>query len=334
MQSSNGAGLLVPYGNAMLRFLAMSLSQFSLNFLRTFEAVARKKSFTAAANELHVTHAAVSHQIKALEDRLGVTLLQRHGRSTELTEAGKVLFPVLSDSFNRIAGALHGLSNDKAADVLHTSLTPTFATKWLVPRLRKFKALHPEIELRLTPSLRYIDFEREHFDVAIRCGHGNWPGLSTTYLLPIDLTPVCSPSLLQSGPGLRKISDLRHYTLFHADVGEHPIGEEWDSWLRVAGMTLNTTKGMSFHDPSLATQAAVEGLGVAIGYVAIAAAEISEGKLVAPFNLKVRSPWSYYVVCPKAKANLPKISKFRTWLLSEAGQEDIGARELFASITT
>lgn len=301
----------------------MLLSKLSLNSLRAFEAVARKKSFSGAASELHVTHAAVSHQIKTLEDHLGVTLLRRNRRSTELTEAGQILFPILKESFARITEALHTVSCYSSSDVLYVSLTQTFATKWLVPRLRYFRQRHPEIELRLDPSLRFVDFSREKYDVAIRCGYGNWPDLVTTFLLPVDLIPVCSPKLLTTGSGLQHVSQLQHYTLFHADVGEHRMGEEWDSWLRVAGVKIDTSRGLTFHDPSLAMQAAIDGLGVAIGYMALAADDIAAGNLVTPFDLRVRSPMSYYVVSPNATADSAKVKKLRNWLLLEANRSNM-----------
>jgi LysR family transcriptional regulator, glycine cleavage system transcriptional activator len=290
-----------------------------LNSLRAFEAVARKRSFSRAADELHVTHAAISHQVKALEQFLGAPLIRR-GRSIDLTDAGRRLFPVLSESLDNISEAVNGIQVKRTASVVNVSLTGTFASKWLIPRLGRFLKLHPNLDVRLRPSYRYVDLTRENFDIAIRCGQGDWPELSTTYLLPVDLIPVCSPNYLKTRAPL-EIADLSTCKLLHADIGHHRIGEEWGTWLSAAGINVEPDTGLSFHDASLALQAAMEGLGIAMGYEALISADVAAGRLTTPFRSKVRASLAYYIVSLSKTAAIPKIASFRSWLLDEARTE-------------
>jgi len=295
-----------------------------LNALRAFEAAARHLSFTRAAGELHVTHAAISQQVRALEERLGLRLFDRDGRGVELTDAGRALAPVVSESFARIAGTLATLQTDIDERTVTVSVTPAFASKWLVPRLARFRARHPEIGLRVAPSLAYVDFGdfgREPCDLAVRCGGGEWPALHVEHLLDIDLVPVASPAVVAGPPRLAEPGDLAAHTLIHADIGgARPLGEEWRTWLDAAGVGgLDLSGGLSFKDPALALEAAADGLGVAIAYPQLAAEDLRSGRLVAPFSRAVRHWYAYYVVCRPERAERPKVRAFRRWLREEAG---------------
>jgi LysR family glycine cleavage system transcriptional activator len=290
-----------------------------LNALRAFEAAARHLSFSRAADELGVTHSAVSHHVKALEERLGIALFKRLNRAVRLTDAGHMLLPVLSESFDHIAESLDGLTGGGGRRALTVTLTPSFASKWLVPRLGRFRALHPEIDVRLAPSLDFADLTREGYDVAVRCGDGHWPGNRVDPLLAITMTPVCRPETVEDG--LKTPADLARYTLIHADIGgEAHIGTEWRMWLDEFGIGDggDLDRGISLPDPAMALQAAVDGLGVAMGYDLLAASDLAAGRLVAPFGDGLRHPLAYYVVSPSGTANNPNITAFRDWISSEA----------------
>ena len=301
----------------------MNRRDLQLNALRAFEAAGRHLSFTRAADELRVTHAAISHHVKALEDALGAPLFERRNRRVVLTEAGQVLLPVLSESLDRVAETLDGLGTGPRA--LTVTLTPSFASRWLIPRLGRFRARHPEIDVRLAPSLRFVDLAREDCDMAVRCGDGDWPGLAVEHLLAIVMTPVCSPALAAGPVPLRAPADLAQHTLIHADVGEARIGDEWRLWLDGAGVTgIDPAGGLSLHDPAMALQAALDGLGVAIGYTVLAAADLAAGRLVAPFAATVDHDFAYYVVYPKTATTPPNIAAFRDWLAVEAAGDAAG----------
>ena len=301
----------------------MNRRDLQLNALRAFEAAGRHLSFTRAAEELSVTHAAISHHVKALEDALGTALFERRHRRVALTEAGQVLLPVLSESLDRVAETLDGLGPGPRA--LTVTLTPSFASRWLIPRLGRFRARHPEIDVRLAPSLRFVDLAHEDCDMAVRCGDGDWPGLVVEPLLAIAMTPVCSPALAAGPVPLRTPADLAQHTLIHADVGEARIGDEWRLWLDGAGVTgIDPSGGLSLHDPAMALQAALDGLGVAIGYTVLAAADLAAGRLVAPFAATVDHDFAYYVVYPKTATTPPNIAAFRDWLAAEAAGDATG----------
>jgi len=303
----------------------MNRRDLQLNALRAFEAAGRHLSFTRAAEELSVTHAAISHHVKALEDALGTALFERRNRRVVLTEAGQVLLPVMSESLDRVAETLDGLGTGPRA--LTVTLTPSFASRWLIPRLGRFRAKHPEIDVRLAPSLRFVDLAHEDCDMAVRCGDGNWPGLVVEHLLAITMTPVCSPALIAGPAPLRAPADLAHHTLIHADVGEARIGDEWRLWLDGAGVTgIEPTGGLALHDPAMALQAALDGLGVAVGYTVLAAADLATGRLVAPFAAAVDHDFTYYIVYPKTAATPPNIAAFRDWLVAEATGDPAGRR--------
>lgn len=290
-----------------------------LNGLRAFEAAARLSSFSRAAEELHISHSTVSHHVNGLEKALGVELFVRRNRRVVLTSAGETLLPVLKSSFDKISSTLEALKASNAESALRVTVTPSFANKWFVPRLRRFREAHRDIEIQLNPSLSLADFKRDRFDVGVRSGSGEWPGLKAELLMPINMTPLCSPSLLDGRAGIESPKELREFTLIHADVG-HGIGieSEWREWLKAVGADdVDCKHGLSFHDPGLALDAAIDGLGIAMGYVELAAGDLADGKLVQPFATKVQHPWSYYIVIPEDNVGDRQVKVFCDWLRAE-----------------
>jgi len=287
-----------------------------LNALRAFEAAARQLSFTRAAEELHVTQAAVSHQVKALETRLGVPLFRRLPRSLLLTDEGQALLPELRDAFDRIARALNDMGGHAAQGALTVSSFTTFSLAWLVPRLPRFQAAYPEIEVRLMSSQRMVDFAREDVDIAVRNGDGNWPGLATVKLFDEDLTPLCGRAYRDR---LRKPED----------VGAVPLldtmrDSEWAVWLKAAGLgRLARSRGAEFDSTKIAVQAAIDGLGVAIGSPSLFAQDIAAGRLFQPFPLTVKTNRGYWLVHPEAWGDRRKIRAFRDWIVAEARAPEI-----------
>jgi LysR family transcriptional regulator, glycine cleavage system transcriptional activator len=297
-----------------------------LNSLRAFEAAARHLSFARAAEELHVTPAAISHHIKALEADLGVRLFRRLNRAVLLTAAGQACVAGLSDAFDRMAAALERLRAQECSGSLTVSTSPALAAKWLVPRLERFQELHPEIDVRVSAAMRLVDFAREDVDVAIRYGTGSYPGVLTELLLTNEVVPVCAPALLDGPRRLRAPQDLRHHTLLHDDTrtsdGAYP---NWAMWLRAAGLEdIDPSRGPRFDYPGLVLEAAAAGDGVALALSTVAAADLAAGRLVKPFAVAVPTPFAYYVVCPQATAERPKVAAFRRWLRAEV-EPDVAA---------
>jgi len=287
-----------------------------LNALRAFEAAARHLSFTRAAEQLHVTHAAISHQVKSLEAYLGVKLFRRLTREIRLTEAAKAYLPVVRDAFDNIAAATEQLAVDERQGPLTVSVVPSFGTRWLVPRLAAFAAAHPEIEVWPVIAAELVDFSRSEVDLAIRHGRGGWTGLVEHCIFTEDLLPVCAPELREDEQ-LGRAGDLARHTLLH--VG--PRHKDWPRWLAAAGVSraVDADRGPRFPTLALAIDAAIAGAGVAIVDPRLVAEDIKRGRLVAPFALKVPSESAYYLVYPETSANNPKIAAFRQWLLSECG---------------
>jgi DNA-binding transcriptional LysR family regulator len=286
-----------------------------LNALRAFEAAARHLSFTRAADELNVTQAAVSHQVKALEARLGVKLFRRLTRSLRLTDEGQALAPDLREAFARMAEAIERMGARGTRGTLNVSTVVTFALNWLVPRLARFQAIHPEIEVRLSTSMKMIDFAREDFDLAIRFGKGNWPGLRSDKLFDDEITPLCGSQLKDR---LKRPEDLRSVTLLQ----ESPNPVDWSTWLDAAGLSgINAKKGPQFDSTRIAVEAAMEGLGVAIGPPGLFKDELARGRLYQPFKLTVKNGAAFWVVCPASAAERAKIKAFRAWILAEARAE-------------
>jgi LysR family glycine cleavage system transcriptional activator len=306
-----------------------------LNALRAFEAAARHLSFKMAAMELHVSPTAVSHQIRTLEDYLQVRLFRRLHRALELTEDARAALPKLRDGFQCLVEAVEALRRKESIRILSISAAPAFVTKWLVPRLQRFVARHPDIDVRIAATMHSVDgrhaeagamaepadIRDEAPDVEIRFGTGHYPGSRVDKLLSVCVTPVCSPRLLQGEHALRGPEDLRHHTLLHDDALRlHDEQAEWAAWLNRAGVkNVDATRGPHFSHAALALDAAADGLGVALTMDTLAAADLATGRLIAPFELRVPVSSAYYVVCQEARANQPHIAAFREWLLAEAG---------------
>lgn len=285
-----------------------------LTSLRAFECAGRNLSFTRAAEELTVTQAAISHQVKALEEHLGVALFVRLPRHLELTKAGKVLLPVVSDAFDRIGKSVAKLESSVASNALTVRLAPTFAAKWLSPRLDNFRRLYPEIDLSLTLSNAATDFRRQPIDIAITYGKGDWRGIVAERLLSIDFYPVCAPDFIRGDRPLRQPDDLAHYTLLH-DTNH----ESWADWLALAGATrVPANRGTIVDDTNVLIQAAIDCLGMAMGSTLFVADHIAAGRLVRPFDTILKSDYAYYVVSTRQHLKRPEVANFRTWLLEQA----------------
>ena len=291
-----------------------------LNALRAFEAAARHLSFLAAAEELNVTPAAISHQIKALEADLGVKLFRRLNRAVRLTDAGQACVPGLREGFERISEAVARARQGHSAGPLTVTSSPAIASKWLVPRLERFRALHPAIDLRIDASMNLVDFTREDVHLGLRYGRGHYPGLHTELLLRSELFPVCSPALLKGKHALRTPADLRHHTLIHDEtLVLDPSCPDWAMWLKAAGVDgIDVAHGLHFNSSALAIDAAVGGRGVALARNVFAADDLAAGRLVRPFGAALPVDFAIYVVIPPALVSVPKVKAFRDWLFAEA----------------
>jgi len=296
-----------------------------LNALRAFEAAGRHLSFRKAAEELGVTPAAVSHQVKALEDYCGTPLFRRLTRALLLTDTGQAALPLLGEGFDKLAAAAAGMVTHQDTPLLTVSVAPSFAAKWLVPRLDRFRAAYPDYDIRVDATDRVIDFAREPADVAIRYGGGKYPGLRADCLMSEVSSPVCSPRLLEDPHPLRVPADLRHHTLLHVDwQREDEAAPNWRMWLLAAGVRdVDPTRGLRFNQESMVVQAAIEGHGVALGSSVLVADDIAAGRLLRPFDLSLADPldFSYYVVSPEEAANRPKVAAFRAWVIAEVKRQ-------------
>lgn len=295
----------------------MSLPLPSLNGLRAFEAAARHLSFTRAADELNVTQTAISHQIRRLEEQLGIPLFVRRNRALALTREAEAYLPAVRTAFDDLRQATARLRRPASDGLLVVSTTASLAAKWLVTRVAGFQDAHPGIEVRISTSAQLVDFNREAVDMAVRYGHGKWPGVRADWLMAEDMFPVCSPALLDGAHPLRGPQDLEHHTLLHATVSR----EDWQLWLTAAGLpaTWATRRGLSFDQSFMATQAAMDGLGVALGRSNFVEDDIAAGRLVVPFDIVLPAQAGFYVVAPEANADAPKIKLFRDWLMQSVG---------------
>ncbi len=286
----------------------------SLNGLRAFESAARHLSFTLAAAELNVTQTAISHQIRRLEEQLGLRLFVRRNRALALTREAEVCLPSIRTAFEDLRRATARLRRPEREGLLTVSTTASLAAKWLVTRVATFQDANPGIEVRITTSSHLVDLQREEVDMAVRYGRGSWPGLRAQWLMAEDIFPVCSPSLLQGVKPLKRPEHLVHHTLLHATVSR----EDWQLWLTAAGqpVSLATRRGLSFDQSFMAIQAAVEGLGVALGRTRFVEADIAAGRLVVPFDVVLPADAGFYIVAPEQTADTPMIAQFRDWLIS------------------
>lgn len=304
-----------------------------LNSLRAFEAAARYSNFRKAADELHVTPAAVSHQVKTLEDYLGVRLFRRRARALELTAAARACLPRLREGFDALAAAAALIRTHSGRETLTVKVAPSFAVKWLGRRIDRFVVAYPDIDVHIDASPRAIDgrpddgAERTGWsalpgagDVAIRFGTGRYPGCRADKLFSVAVTPMCAPQLVKSGPPLREPEDLRHHTLLHDDTLDFDDGRsKWEMWLNAAGVEdMNVTRGPHFNHAALALEAAIDGSGIVLSYPLLASADLAAGRLVMPFALAIPLDPAYYVVCAEPIADQPKVTAFRDWLFEEA----------------
>jgi len=283
-----------------------------LNSLPSFEAAARHLSFSKAAEELHVTHGAVSRAIRHLETQLGVQLFTRKVRSVALTPLGVSYAAEVRQSLDHLAAATLAMSSQQSS-VLTVSTLDAFASKWLVPRLFKFRRAHGDIDIRLSTSEKLADFVSDGIEIAIRYGRGQYPGVRSELLMQEDLSPVCSPALLDGPHPLRNPSDLKYHTLIHDDF---PI--DWAMWLRMAGIEgIDPHKGPSFYASEHVVQAAVQGEGVALGRSSLVDDDIAAGRLVRPFEFRLSAGLAYYLVYPPGALKRQKVKNFRDWILAE-----------------
>jgi LysR family glycine cleavage system transcriptional activator len=294
-----------------------------LSALRAFEAVARTLSFTGAAKELHVTPGAISQQVRALEEQLGTTLFRRSRRSVALTASGNAILPDVQAGFESLSRILDEGWRRSQGRMLAISVAPSFASKWLLPRLPEFSAQFPDIELRISATVGLADFAKEDVDLAIRFGSGDYGDLKTELLFTEALAPLCSPRLATARRPLAAPGDLRHFRLIHdLSIPWRNNENGWAQWLKLAGAAeVNPNRGARFSLAELALQAAIDGTGVVLGRLALAQQDIAEGRLCRPFDVVLPLDMSYYLVMPRKKHERPEIQSFKAWirgLLTEA----------------
>lgn len=286
-----------------------------LNALKAFEAVARSRSVTRAAEELHVTQGAVSQQVKALEATLGVKLFSRVRQRLVMTDAGREYLAVVCDAFDQIAAGTDRIVQRRKAGILTVSVSPDFAAKWLVNRLGRFAEAHSQIDLRVSATDHQVDFAREDVDLAVRHGDGDWPGLAVVQLCSERLFPVCSPKLV-AGRNRVTAADLLTFPLLRLDDWT-----TWNRWFDAAGIANAAPHGPVLNRASMLIDAAIDGQGVALARTALAASDLINGRLVRPIDLSLEMANTYWIVCPKVHSRAPNIATFRSWMLTEAADD-------------
>jgi LysR family glycine cleavage system transcriptional activator len=291
-----------------------------LNALRAFEAVARHSSFARAAEELHVTKAAVAQQVRALEQDVGARLVERKGRGLQLTESGSAGAGALAEGFELIAKAARAMREGGGRRFLVINSTPSFAATWLVGRIGKFKARHPETDVLIDANPIDEALESGMADALIRWGAGEFPGLAATLMFKEDVFPVCAPKLIAGDHPLRSPEDLSRHTLLHLDWNPvHASWPTWADWLKAAGpLNVEATHGVFFNNMAMTLRAAAQGQGVALTSFAIAADDLAAGRLIAPFKTSVATPFGYYFLCRPDEAGSPRIKALREFLTQEA----------------
>jgi LysR family transcriptional regulator, glycine cleavage system transcriptional activator len=291
-----------------------------LNALRAFEASARHLSFAKAAQELGVTPGAISQQIRILEDAVGIMLFRRTGRSVLLTEAAQAALPVLREGFDKLQESARIMRVPIRRTRLTVSVAPSFASKWLMPRLDKFQDAHPEIEVWVSADMSNVDFTTADVDLAVRYGGGVYDGLKSERLMGEAVLPVCAPRLVEEG--LKTPADLARFALIHDGGPEgDPTCPDWKMWLRARGLDeAGATKGLRLNQTSLVIEAAVKGSGVALAKRTIAQDDLTAGRLVAPFagEPAANVSFAYWLVWPKGRTISPPMQAFMKWLRSEA----------------
>jgi LysR family glycine cleavage system transcriptional activator len=301
-----------------------------LNALRAFEAAARHMNFSRAADELSVTPGAVSQQIQNLEDFIGSSLFRRTPKGLLLTDAAQTALPALRDAFDKLGEAANQLTAAVDGRRVTVTAAPSFAAKWLVPRLGRFETAHPEVDVWLTAGMELVDFASGEVDVAIRYGSGRYPALEVTRLMSETVVPVASPELLAERP-INSVEDLIHHTLLHD--GSPDADEscpDWPMWLAARGVKgVDGARGARFNQSSLVIEAAVGGRGVALAKGTLAQADLDAGRLVAPLAASSTPlDFAYYLVHPKAKGRLKQVRAFSAWLTAEAAAHEEGIRAL------
>lgn len=287
------------------------MATMPLNALRTFEAVARHLSFSRGAEELNVTTAAVSAQVRALEERLNQRLFRRHGREVALTAAGRKLFPGVERGMRELRQAVQRVDEDRNEGVLNVSLMPAFLQKWLMPRLAVFQAAHEDIDLRLGADNDHVDFLNSDVHAAVRFGPGEWEGLHEEPLLEDWILPVCSPRYLHLRGPIETPADLAGHDLLYVDSGI------WDDWFDAVGNAGRDRHQKLLNDTLSILMAAELGEGIALSRWSLVARDIAAGRLVRPLRTVVRSRWSYWFVMPPHHQAMPKVRRFYDWLKAE-----------------
>jgi LysR family transcriptional regulator of beta-lactamase len=292
----------------------MAKSHLPLNALRAFEASARHLSFTKAGMELRVGQAAISHQVKGLEARLGVQLFRRLPRGLALTDEGQALIPAIADSFSRLRATLERFEKGHFRGVVSIGVVGTFATGWLLPRLGAFREAHPFVDLRIQTNNNRVDLAGEGLDFAIRYGNGSWRNTDAVHLFPAPLSPVCAPQIAER---IGAPADLAEEALLRSYQPD-----EWPRWFAAAGVACPAIKGTMFDSSVTMAEAAAQGAGVALLPVAMFEREFSLGRLIQPFDTKV-SIGSYWLTALKSKAETDAMRAFRSWIVAAAGSEAV-----------
>ena len=298
-----------------------------LKSMRAFEAAARNLSFTKAAEELFVTPAAISQQVRQLEDYLGVTLFHRLTRAVKLTAEARAVLPLMTQGFDNLANAIDRLAQEQETGLLTVSTAPTFAAKWLLQRLPDFTEKHPDIDLRLDASLVPREFDSDDIDISIRLSQGDFPGFHVSRIFGEAFCPVCSPALLTGSKPLKQPADLAQHRLLHVDWGvlKHSM-PEWRTWLEAFAIEgVNPDPGPHFTVEGLAIDAAINGSGIALVSHHAVAEDLKAGRLVKPFNLTLQADYSYWLVCPHEYLRRAKVRAFCDWLLQQAESDSMVA---------
>ncbi|MFT7219912.1 MAG: LysR family glycine cleavage system transcriptional activator [Candidatus Azotimanducaceae bacterium] len=297
----------------------MPRRNYPLNALRAFEAAARNLSFVKTAEELSVSAAAVSQQVKVLEEFLGQPLFRRQPKGLLLTESGELLLSELGAVFLTLDKAIARVIDNDARSSLTLSVAPTFAVMWLIPNLQQFDVLYPDIDVRISTSLGLVDFQRDDFDAAIRLGGGKWFGMDNIKLFDESVTPMCSPRLLEGPDAIRTPNDLNKHTLLHNHSMDYdPDAPTWKTWLTAAGVDgVDADRGTHYSLPDHGLQASIDGAGVVLGWERLAEKDVAAGRLVAPFDLSLSLGNSFYLTYPESYSRRPHIIAFREWLMKE-----------------
>lgn len=299
-----------------------------LSAIRAFEAVARHLSFSRAAEELNVTPAAVSHQIRFFEQLLGDLLFVRTKRSVALTELAIRMLPDIQAGLEALSRAVSRKLNPSEERALSISAAPSFASKWLLPRLPDFNKCYPDIDLRISATVALADFKRDNVDIAIRLGHGNYPGLNAELLSSEAVAPLCSPALLKAKGPLRRADDLKAFRLLHdTSIPGENEQNTWERWLKLAGATqVAPHRGIKFNLAELALQAAIDGAGIVMGRMVLAEGDLVAGRLIKPFKIALPLDVSYFLVSAKSGARRFEIQCFREWIFGRLKKSTFSRR--------